>query len=164
MVIVDFANAFNSLHRSDMLLSIRDCLPELYAFCLSSFSQPSFLYVGSHVLLSEEGLQQGDPPGPLLFCTTIHPLITSLGSDLTLGYLDDLTLAGLQNVVASDIQKVVAEGSKMGLCLNRSKCEVISHPDLKIADQTILSFICVSVATATLLGAPLFPGKVLDDT
>jgi len=48
--------------------------------------------------------------------------------------------------------------------LNPSKCEVISHPDLKIADQTILSFICVSVADATLLGAPLFFGKVLDDT
>ena len=88
MVKLDFANAFNSLHRSDMLLSVRDCLPELYAFCLSSYSQPSFLYFGSHVLLSEEGPQQGDPLGPLLFCTTIHPLISSMGSDLTLGYLD----------------------------------------------------------------------------
>jgi len=78
--------------------------------------------------------------------------------------LDDLTLAGRQNVVASDIQKVAAEGSEMGHCLNPSKCEVISHPDLKIADQTILSFIFVSVADATLLGAPLFSGKVLDDT
>ena len=65
--LADFANAFNSLHRSAMLLSVRDCLPELYAFCLSSYSQPSFLYFGSHVLLSEEGPQQGDPLGPLLF-------------------------------------------------------------------------------------------------
>ena len=48
----------------------------------------------------------------------------------------------------------------MGLCFNPSKCEVISHPDLKIADQTILSFICVSVADATLLRAPLFSGNV----
>jgi len=162
--LADFANAFNSLHRSDMLLSVRDCLPELYAFCLSSYSQPSFLYFCSHVLLSGEGPQQGDPLGPLLFCTTIHPLITSLGSDFTLGYLDDLTLAGPQNVVASDIQKVAAEGSKTGLCLNPSKCEVICHPDLKIVDQTIESFNSVNVADATLLGAPLFPGKVLDDT
>jgi len=67
-------------------------------------------------------------------------------------------------VVASDIQKVVVEGSKMGLCLNPSKCEVLSHPDLKIADQTILSFTCVIVADAILLGAPLFPGKVLNNT
>ena len=82
MVKLDFANAFNSLHRSDMLLSVSDRLPELYAFCLSSYSQPSFLYFGSHVILSQEGPQQGDPLGPLLFCSTIHPLISSLSSDI----------------------------------------------------------------------------------
>ena len=164
MVKLDFTNAFNSLHRSDMLLSISDHLPELYAFCLSSYAQPSFLYFGSYVIMSEEGPQQGDPLGPLLFCTTIHPLISSLGSDLTLGYLDDLTLAGPQSVVATDIQQVITEGSKMGLCLNSSKCEVISHPDSNFADPTISSFIFVNVADATLLGAPLFPGKILDDT
>ena len=81
-----------------------------------------------------------------------------------LGYLDDLTLAGPQSVVAADIQQVMAEGSKMGLCLNPSKCEVISHLDSNIVDQTMSSFTFVSVADATLLGAPLFPGKVLDDT
>jgi len=31
-------------------------------------------------------------------------------------------------------------------------------------DQTMSSFTFVSVADATLLGAPLFQGKVLDDT
>ena len=61
------------------------------------------MYFGSHVILSQEGPQQGDPLGPLLFCSIIHPLITSLSSDLTLGYLDDLTLAGPQSVVAADI-------------------------------------------------------------
>ena len=68
--------------------------PELYAFCLSSYAQPSFLFFGLHVILSQEGPQQGDPLAPLLFCTTVHPLISSLSSDLTAGYLDDLTLAG----------------------------------------------------------------------
>ena len=78
--------------------------------------------------------------------------------------MDDLTLAGPQSVVAADIQQVMAEGSKMDLRLNPSKCEVISHPGPNIVDQTMLSFTFVSVADATVLGAPLFPGKVLDDT
>ena len=52
----------------------------------------------------------------------------------------------------------------MGLRLNPSKCEVISHPDPIIVEQTMSSFTFVSVADATLLGAPLFQGKVLDDT
>ena len=81
-----------------------------------------------------------------------------------LGYLDDLTLAGPQSLVATDIQHVMADRSKIGLCLNPSKCEVISHPDLNIVDRTTSSFTFVSVANATLLGAPLFPSKVLDDT
>ena len=150
-----------------MLLSVRDCLPELYAFCLSrlsSYSQPSFLYFGSYVILSQEGPQQGDPLGLLLFCSTIHPFVTSLSSDLTLGYLDDLTLAGPQSVVAAYIQQVMAKGCKMGLSLNPSKCKVISHPDANIVDQTVSLFTFMSVADATLLGAPLFSGKVFDDT
>ena len=135
MVKLDFANAFNSLHRSDMLLSVRDCLPELYAsachlihnrlFCISVRLSSCLRRVHSREI-------HKNPP----FCTTIHPLVSSMGSDLTLGYLDDLSLAGPQNVVASDIQKVVAEGSKMGLCLNPSKREVICHPDINIVDQT----------------------------
>jgi len=40
----------------------------------------------------------------------------------------------------------------MGLCLNPSKCEVISHPDSNIVDQTMSSFTFVSVADATTLG------------
>ena len=52
----------------------------------------------------------------------------------------------------------------MGLCLNPSKCEVISDPDLNVVDQTVSSFTFVSMADATLLGAPLFAGKVFDDT
>ena len=75
-----------------------------------------------------------------------------------------ILLAGPQNVVDADIQQVMVEGSKMGLCLNLSKCEVISHPDPNIIDQTMSSFTFVSVADATLLGAPVFLGKVLDDT
>jgi len=36
MVKLDFANVFSSLHRSDMLLSVRDCLPELPLIVLTA--------------------------------------------------------------------------------------------------------------------------------
>ena len=43
---LDFANASTvTVHRSDMLLSVRDRLPELCAFCLSLYSKPSFFVV-----------------------------------------------------------------------------------------------------------------------
>jgi len=53
-----------------------------------------------------EGPQQGDPMGPLLFSNAIHPLLASLKSELTLGYLNDLTLGGHQSKVAEAVQKV----------------------------------------------------------
>ena len=64
---LDFANAFNTLHRYDMLQAIRDRLPDLYPYCFSAYSQSAFLYYGNDIILSQEGTQQGDPLGPLLF-------------------------------------------------------------------------------------------------
>ena len=46
------------------------------------------------------GPQKGDLHGPLLFCNTIHPLLTSLYSVLCLAYMDDVTLGGPQVAVA----------------------------------------------------------------
>ena len=124
MVKLDFANAFrpNSLHRFDMLLSVRytACLSCMLFNCLILILFTTFISV--LWITCPPVRQQGDPLGPLLFCTNIHPLITSLGSYLTLGYLDDLTLAGSQSVVATDIQQMMADGSKTGLCLNPRKC------------------------------------------
>ena len=108
--------------------------------------------------MSQEGPQQGDPPRPLLFCNSVHPLLTSLNSDLTLGYLDDLTLAGSEQTVVSDVHRVMETGGKMGLHLYPSKCEVISHPGSAFTDPVLQSFTPVRVDEAVLLGAPLFPG------
>jgi len=121
---LDFSNAFNSLHRSEMLQSVADRvsdLSDLYAFCYSSYYHPSVLFHGAYTILSQEGPQQGDPLGPLLFCNTIQPLLQSLKVDLNLGFLDDLSLGGLESVMADDIENVVKEGERLGLVLNTSK-------------------------------------------
>ena len=97
---LDFTNAFNSIHRRDMLHSVYNRLPELYAYCQSAYGQPSNLFFGPHVILSEEGAQQGDPLGPLLFSNTLHPVLSSLHAELNLGYLDDVSLGGPAETVA----------------------------------------------------------------
>jgi len=55
-------------------------------------------------------------------------------------------------------------GAEMGLVLNPVKCELISHLDDAVSDQFVQSFSKVDIGDATLLGAPLFPGPVLDET
>jgi hypothetical protein len=88
-----------------MLLSIRDRLPELYAYSFSAYAKPSILYHGPFTISSEEGPQQGDPFGPLAFSNCIHPMLLSMESVLTLGYRDDVTLGGQVDMVARDVKK-----------------------------------------------------------
>jgi Reverse transcriptase (RNA-dependent DNA polymerase) len=162
MVKLDFSNAFNSLHRSDMLLSIRDRLPELYAYCFSAYAEPSILYHGPFTISSEEGPQQGDPIGPLAFSNCVHPMLLSMESVLRLGYLDDFTLDSPVDMVARDVTKIIEIGGKLGLSLNCSKCELITRDNLQVSDACLQSFSAVSVEDISLLGAPLFPGSALD--
>ena len=52
----------------------------------------------------------------------------------------------------------------MGLHLNPSKCEVISHPGSAFTNTLLQSFTPVRVDEAVLLAAPLFPGSARDKT
>lgn len=121
LVKLDFSNAFNSLHRQDMLDSIFSRLPELYAYSLSAYSQPSVLFYGSFRLMSNEGPHQGDPLGPLFFSNTVNPLLRSLQTELVLGYLDDFSLGGHYTQVARDVQRIIEVGNNIGLSLNVNK-------------------------------------------
>ena len=134
-----------------------------YVFCFSAYHRPSVLYHAQYTISSQEGPQQGDPIGPLLFCNTIHPMLSSLSSELNIGYLDDLSLGGPPDTVASDIATIVAWGSEMGLRLNIVKCELIAREECQISDPTLQSFTRVPISESTLLGAPLFVGRSLDE-
>ena len=129
----------------DRLTSVFSRVPELYAYCHSAYSQPSTSFYGSFVIPSEEGPQQGDPLGPLLFCNTIRTLLSSLSSELNLGYLDDVTLAGPAVTVASDVAEIIQIGSAMGLTLNTAKCELIAHQDFVVQDRVLQAFMRVDI-------------------
>jgi len=102
--------------------------------------------------------------GPLLFCNTVYPLLSSSQCILNIGFLDDVTLGGHVDVVASDVAEIIRLGAKIGLSLNISKCELIAHTDLQLNDALLQSFSRVDITATTLLGAPLFHGPVLDNT
>ena len=53
-------------------------------------------------------------------------------------------------------------GGQMGLSLNATKCELIGHQGVSVTDQRLQSFQRVEPKDTTLLGAPLFPGTILD--
>ena len=65
---LDFRNAFNSIRRDKMLHSVLMKAPDLLPFAYCSYQYPSLLFFGDFTISSEEGVQQGDPLCPLLFC------------------------------------------------------------------------------------------------
>jgi hypothetical protein len=56
---IDFANAFNTINRDEVFISMADYAPELLPFIGVCYGQPSFLCYGDHVIMSEVGMQQG---------------------------------------------------------------------------------------------------------
>ena len=161
---LDFMNAFNCLRRDKILSAVKDSAPELFKFVFSAYSSPSELYCGDHVIQSAEGVQQGDPLGPLLFCLTIHPLVLKLTSDFKVFYLDDGTLGGPFQDVLNDLKLVEEEAASLGLHLNRSKSELVCD-DADICDAMLREapgLRVVSCSQATLLGSPVGSTECVD--
>jgi len=146
-----------------MLKAVADTLPEAISFCHSAYAAPTHLKYGTNLIQSAEGVQQGDPFGPLLFCLTVHPLLSSLLSPMAFGYLDDFTLGGPADIVASDVEMVRAESGKLGLYLNERKCELIGPMETEVP-ITLRTFIRVAPGDVTLLGSPLIPGPAMDSS
>ena len=71
------------------------------------------------MLYSAEGVQQGDPLGPLLFCLAIQPIICILHSDFHVLYLVDGTIGGSLQDVHHDLL-VEEKAALLGLLLNCS--------------------------------------------
>ena len=152
-----FKNAFNSCRRDVILEAVQEHFPELLPFTVACYGDSSTLQFGEFTLFSQEGVQQGDPLGPLYFCLAIHKLLQHANSEFVVGYLDDVTLGGHASIVMADITAIERSAAVLGLILNRVKCEVISSTPLsrQLFQAASVSFTEVGRDDSTLLGSPL---------
>jgi hypothetical protein len=94
---IDVKNAFNSVDRTLALQAVGEYLPNLAAWAEWCYDSDTTLFLEDHRILSAEGVQQGDPLGPLLFALSIRDAIGSLDQfalAANFWYLDDGVLAG----------------------------------------------------------------------
>ena len=138
---IDFENAFNSIRRDAFLRTIKKELGCLYPFLFQCYSEINFLIFNNHILDSAEGIQQGDPLGPLCFSLCLQSLISRLASEFNAWYLDDGTLAGDPEIVKSDFETIISLQDSLGLKVNFRKCEIsILGTDLAQNDLIASSF------------------------
>jgi len=133
--------------------------PELYHFVSCSFSRKGLLYFGDSVMESSEGVQQGDPLGPLLFCLALHDVLQAIDCDFGAAYLDDVTIAGKSEQIIQQLQDFEDAAVKVGLQLNYGKCEVIC---LSVHAKQLWQSSHFRFSEVDQTAASLF-GSVLDD-
>ncbi len=117
-------HAFNTVERDVMLSEIKKYAPKMYPYLWQCYSEPSYLFYGEDMILSEVGAQQGDTAGPLAFCLCVQPIINSLESELNVWYLDDGTLCDNPDKVLADFKNLIEQSKRIGLEINPSKCEL----------------------------------------
>lgn len=161
---IDFRNAFNTLRRDAILEAIEKHFPELLPYATSTISSSSHLQFGEFTLLSEEGAQQGDPLGPLYFCLVFKDLLESLRSELVLGYLDDVAVGDTAAIVLNDFILLEKTAERLGLEVNRSKCEVVGHTVTTrcMFNSQNVTLPESSSSSVVFLGSPMSAGQHLD--
>ena len=93
LIKLNFVNVFNTVRRDSSGGScVAQYAPNILAFPSSAYGSLSHLHFGDFTLQSAEGVQQGDPIGPLLFCLALSKSLSLLDSDFLSGYLDDIGL------------------------------------------------------------------------
>jgi len=145
---IDFRNAFNTLSRGCHYGS--DCQAFSRAATVRHVNHehsPSDLQFGEFVMLSEEGAEQGDPPGPLYFCLVFNDLLESLLSELVLGYLDDVAVGDTAEIVLKDFIVLESTAARLGIKVKRLKCELLDTPrrlgtshDAEFLETTVSGF------------------------
>ena len=154
-VFLDLANAFNTMDRGHLATALRTHNPRLYRAARWAYGSDSHLLMRSEsgrvepLLLSSQGVRQGDPLGPLFFSYGYRGRLERLAllpalrdADIS-AYLDDTVVwvphdplsplsareqaQAVLDAIAADFRDNPADG----LSLNLAKCRIHTTADLR---------------------------------
>ena len=159
---VDLENAFNTIDRDAVFSAVQAVFPEMVAWFRFCYGAPAKLFCEGRVLPfgSAQGVQQGDPLGPLLFALGLLGVCKALkdvgNGTLAVWYLDDGTVVGEAKEVAKAWKLICAEVGKVGLKVNKGKCELVwpQGSSLEVPEE-LVELPLIRASGFDLLGAPI---------
>ena len=168
IILVDCANAFNSIYRNAVAAGVRRHYPPaLRAFC-AKYGRPSTVRymvagVGMQTLRSTRGVHQGDPLSPLFFQLGLKDALTATREAHpqveVLSYLDDLTVSGDAADTLAALDTLKAELANIGLTINLTKTKLFSPTGLSEAVSAAADNLEITVVPPssgfTLMGIPM---------
>lgn len=92
LIKLDIRNVFNTLERDVLSRELKKHIASLLPFLHQVYSHPSNFYFDDNLIISQVGVQQGDPLRPLIFSLAIHKVITEIKSPFSVWY--DGTIEG----------------------------------------------------------------------
>ena len=128
-LLVDASNAFNRLNRKVALRNFQSICPTLAIVATNLYREESKLFIDGEILLSQEGVTQGDPLAMAIYAVGIMPLIWRLQVDCDeqhqIWFADDASATGSLNNLRSWWDKIIESGPSYGYYANPSKTVII---------------------------------------
>ena len=116
---------------------------------------------GNETVLSETGVQLGDPLGPVLFALAVDEIARSVRSTINIWYLDAAKVGGPVECVCEDLRRIISMLSDIGLEGKPSMLEVSNvssdnFQSVMLAIESILPAITVTEREdLSIHGAPI---------
>jgi hypothetical protein len=156
---IDFKNAFNLVERDKFIKAVSARFPALESWTRWCYEDsPLLIYDHSRCFLSQCGVQQGDPLGPLYFCCALQSLvdrIATLNPSYQKWYMDDGGIIGDKEMLLKVWDILKADGPALGMLLNPSKCEW-SWLNAECKDPCPIEMVeLVPTSKIQMLGVPL---------
>jgi hypothetical protein len=150
VLLVDAANGFNELGRKAMLWTVRHRWAAGARFAFNCYRHSALLILRRpgrpcHVILSQEGVTQGDPLSMVLYGVALVPLAEQLRAEvprvLQPWYADDCAMAGPVSGIAAAMALLETQGPRRGYYPEPAKSIFVGRPaDLPAARAALESF------------------------
>ena len=162
VVCLDIKNAFNSISRHAALSAMlaAKSLESMHSFAHLLYGADSLLLppFPSSCLVSREGVKQGDPLAPLMFCLAVKPVLDGLqliarnqGAGGVVAFMDDITIVCHPDLLPRVSHYLKSVLPPLGLTINDEKSHVFSD-SLELQSST-LPFDSSCVELFPLLGS-----------